>query len=644
MISFAQNYEDVLLNRIFFKRQSGFYLDIGAHDPVHMSITKHFYDKGWRGINIEPVKHCFEKFLIQRPQDVNLNIAVCGKSKFGKFYELSKPAMSTFNEKFAHDACTKLGLTFKTYQVSQRTLQDICQQYCSGKEIDFMNIDVEGMENEILLGADFNSFRPLVLITESTIPNTVPDFSKPFKHKNWEETDNILTAQGYLFAYFNGLNRFYVRKENKELIEFFRIPVGMYDGHKTHAIRLIELENQRLKEETLKSKKRLEILKATKDELLYRLNNRFPKNILVKLRKIFSRKPTSNQNTVQNISEPSPAIRSDKPLAVKPHYDGKTISSENARDRLHHTLGFSTPAWDKVKAHCKEIQLEVWPEFSFNGYFREAKQIDAQRWSGILLDPPRVPDHYIQAGYSNFLQSPVWLKSKASCQVLFTLNNYHARILSEQLDIPIRVISPVYQPDASLWSLDAFKVNPQPKLIQFGWWFRNLHSIYELTDSGLQKAVCFGVENTDKFKTVFQLEQETRKRKGLFFSSMYDTVETIDLKNDQDYNKLLAANILYFNFYDYCYDSIVIDCIARATPFLIHRLPAVVELLGVEYPFYFCCHDEASEKSGDIELIHRTHQYLRSLTLKKPMSIDACCNLIRSSIAEPVQHQKNLEQ
>lgn len=75
MISYSQNFEDVILNRFFKNTNIGFYVDVGAHDPIIDSVTKHFYDKGWSGINIEPVNLAFKKLQAERKRDINLLIS-----------------------------------------------------------------------------------------------------------------------------------------------------------------------------------------------------------------------------------------------------------------------------------------------------------------------------------------------------------------------------------------------------------------------------------------------------------------------------------------------------------------------------------------------------------------------------------------
>ena len=79
MISYAQNFEDVVLNRVFHDVPVGRYIDVGAYDPVQDSVTKHFYDRGWSGVNVEPVQRFHAAFEKQRPRDWNLNV-VLGQS------------------------------------------------------------------------------------------------------------------------------------------------------------------------------------------------------------------------------------------------------------------------------------------------------------------------------------------------------------------------------------------------------------------------------------------------------------------------------------------------------------------------------------------------------------------------------------
>src|SRR5262245_37865438 len=75
-VSYAQNFEDVMLWRALHRVQEGFYIDFGAKDPVSDSVTKAFDDRGWRGINIEPVPTHHSDLQRDRPRDINLLCAV----------------------------------------------------------------------------------------------------------------------------------------------------------------------------------------------------------------------------------------------------------------------------------------------------------------------------------------------------------------------------------------------------------------------------------------------------------------------------------------------------------------------------------------------------------------------------------------
>ena len=220
MISYAQNFEDIVLNRVFRKQDSGFYIDVGAMDPEEGSITKAFYDRGWRGINIEPDTRFHTKLCANRVRDINLNVAVGDVSETRRFFAFEDQGISTFSERF-RDYFVERGRPFKETVCSVTTLAEICHAYV-GEPIDFLKIDAEGWEGAVLRGADWTNFRPHVLLLEAT---------EPYSHKPlWAEWEPFLLEKcGYIFVYFDGLNRFYVREENQELSEHFAFPVNVLD-------------------------------------------------------------------------------------------------------------------------------------------------------------------------------------------------------------------------------------------------------------------------------------------------------------------------------------------------------------------------------------------------------------------------------
>jgi len=218
-VTYAQNFEDVILWRALKHIDRGFYVDCGAYDPTRHSVTKTFYDRGWRGINIEPIPSLLQEFVVQRPLDANLAIAISDGSDGAEFYEIAGTGLSTLVHTIAQQH-TKAGLSTRVINVPTTTLSDVLRQFAPS-EIHFLKIDVEGAEHLVLRGADFDRFRPWIVLVEATHPATQQPSGKA-----WEET--LLNA-GYDFAYFDGLNRFHVAKEHSELSKLIAFPPNVFD-------------------------------------------------------------------------------------------------------------------------------------------------------------------------------------------------------------------------------------------------------------------------------------------------------------------------------------------------------------------------------------------------------------------------------
>src|SRR3954452_18509279 len=90
MISYAQNAEDVLLQRVFADKSDGFYIDVGANEPVFNSVTKHFALRGWRGVNVEPIPAVYERLCADRQHDINLNVVLSDRPGELTFYEVPR--------------------------------------------------------------------------------------------------------------------------------------------------------------------------------------------------------------------------------------------------------------------------------------------------------------------------------------------------------------------------------------------------------------------------------------------------------------------------------------------------------------------------------------------------------------------------
>ena len=217
MISYAQRGEDVVLDRVFGQQPTGFYVDVGANDPIFDSVTQHFYAKGWRGINIEPLPGPFSRLVEARSKDINLNVAVSDRKGSLPFYEAQlNNGLSTLNPEFAQK-CRAEGETLVERTIATLPLSDICEARVT-QPIDFMKIDVEGHEYEVIYGMDWKRWRPRVLVVEA---GWQPD--------RWEA---ILFDAGYLRAELrDNCNHFYVRPEEREWLPLLRCPANINDGY-----------------------------------------------------------------------------------------------------------------------------------------------------------------------------------------------------------------------------------------------------------------------------------------------------------------------------------------------------------------------------------------------------------------------------
>jgi FkbM family methyltransferase len=245
MITFAQNYEDVLLRRLFPTGSGGFYIDVGAGDPIRHSVTKHFYDRGWSGVNVEPVASTFATLSDGRPRDVNLNIALSDRGGTMTLHE--PPAslgLATLSVPFA-EGLNEHGYDYIRREVNVSTLAELCEQYAGGRSIDFLKIDVEGHEREVIVGGDWHRWRPRAVVVEATV---TPELWEP-----------MLIEAGYLLVAFDGLNRYYIRVEDVELAPRLAAPVNVFDDFITFD-HWWQVED--LKRESRELRQRLEIVES----------------------------------------------------------------------------------------------------------------------------------------------------------------------------------------------------------------------------------------------------------------------------------------------------------------------------------------------------------------------------------------------
>jgi FkbM family methyltransferase len=167
-LSFSQEGEDLTLERIFENQNYGFYIDVGAHHPQRFSNTYKFYLMGWRGINIDAMPESMKLFEELRPEDINIEAAISNSSEEMTYYMFNEPALNGFSKQLAN-TWDKL----QEYKIIDRKLiktlklSEVLDKYLpTGQPINFLSIDVEGLDYQVLLSNDWSKYRPKVLLVE----------------------------------------------------------------------------------------------------------------------------------------------------------------------------------------------------------------------------------------------------------------------------------------------------------------------------------------------------------------------------------------------------------------------------------------------------------------------------------------------
>jgi FkbM family methyltransferase len=217
-ISYAQNYEDVMLWRALRHVDKGFYVDVGAGDPKEMSVTCAFYERGWSGVNIEPLNRYFDRLRQARPRDINLKVAVGkepGVRTLPGFPGLGLSSVGPETGPGHQDA----GFVAEKAVVPVLTLTKILED-CGTPTIHFLRIDAEGAEGEVLEGLDLDRVRPWIVLVQANGTNSTSS------RDNWK---HLMTGHSYRLAYFDGLNCFYVADEVCKLKEQLTAPPNAFD-------------------------------------------------------------------------------------------------------------------------------------------------------------------------------------------------------------------------------------------------------------------------------------------------------------------------------------------------------------------------------------------------------------------------------
>lgn len=217
--SYAQNFEDVILWRALKHVRNGFYIDVGAQDPLTLSVSRAFYENGWRGIHAEPTAYYAEKLRRDRPDELVVQAAIGVGEGSLRFFEIPETGLSTGSRDIAMKHLA-VGHEIVETEVEIIPLSAILA-LAKGREVHWLKVDVEGMEAAVVDSWAPSRVRPWVVVLESTSPN-----SQEATYEEWEPT---LLGLGYRFVYFDGLNRFYVSELHPELMQSFGPGPNIFD-------------------------------------------------------------------------------------------------------------------------------------------------------------------------------------------------------------------------------------------------------------------------------------------------------------------------------------------------------------------------------------------------------------------------------
>lgn len=193
-LSYSQDGEDMVLRRMFEGQKSGFYVDVGAHHPFRFSNTCYFHRLGWRGINIDPNPDGIAAFRKARPLDTSLCVGVSDEAGHLRYHAFNEPALNTFDPDLAAERARIADYRLvETRDIPVRRLDELLSEHLpKDQTIDFLSIDVEGLDLQVLKSNDWDRFRPLVLLVE--------DRATDIGQLSADPINALVTSAGYRLA------------------------------------------------------------------------------------------------------------------------------------------------------------------------------------------------------------------------------------------------------------------------------------------------------------------------------------------------------------------------------------------------------------------------------------------------------------
>lgn len=295
------------------------------------------------------------------------------------------------------------------------------------------------------------------------------------------------------------------------------------------------------------------------------------------------------------------------------------LNLSNCKGFTNHRSGWSYCINSLLPLHSRSgVFVDDFIERSFSWhlhyyYKKNEYQLPYNKeWIGFMHNPPNIPDWFdFNHSPQAILNRKVFQESLKTCKAIVVLSDYLKDWLSEKIDIPIISVKHPTEKPYVFWTPESFFTQKKIPVVQLGYWLRKMNSIYELHTGKRYKKIWLrsDLEYAPYMKSIEHKTQFIHSEGNYKNSS----VELPEHLTNKDYDSLMSRCVIFLDLYDSSANNAIIESISRNTPLLVNKLPAVIEYLGEDYPFYFNTIDEASQKLIDNNLILETHSYLKNM-------------------------------
>jgi hypothetical protein len=262
------------------------------------------------------------------------------------------------------------------------------------------------------------------------------------------------------------------------------------------------------------------------------------------------------------------------------------------------------------------ILLDTFVESTFSWRVEELREAGVTPyrcdWVGFVHNPPGISVwHEYPSAQQNFFRTPEWRESLPFCRGLFTFSNTMQAWLAERTPVPTSALIHPTETPTRLFDLERFLSLDRPRIVQIGSWLRRINSIALLNVKRLEK-ICL-ISHQSGRASLENLVAAEQANIPAMRNADWSSVKIVEYLDPAAYDDLLSGSLVFLDLYDTTVNNTVIECIVRGTPLLCNRLPALVELLGEDYPLFFSTIEEAAIKAEDATLIQEAAGHLRGL-------------------------------